>query len=253
LTSAGKIVLAARREKAMREAGLNGKKVKVGSRGQAASSNGVYCAWGFTPSPLALRVVENVLAICRRGPGEGATEAADERRRLVIYACYAGTHSSILAASVHLGIVDNGTPICDLPYFDRRRTAEIGVPVFMGKDCSGAEVYALGTGWLSAPLERAVCDLIELSCPNVSVCICSVRGLLDFRARVGGFASRRCSLVFPGRNLIAGSLIRKVPQMRRAARHCLDLAAKWKDNEGQFKGEVIWFDGSKARGIGPPS
>lgn len=248
MTLPGTIVLAKRREDAMRAAGLEGAEVLVGSRGQAAKGKSASCAWGFTPSPLAMKVVENVLELCSRGSEPGC----HGRRRLMIYACYAGTHSSALAASLHLGIVDSGCDISELPYFDRRLSHEIGVPAFVGRDNEGTDVYALGTGWLSAPLERAVSDLVEIHFPGVCVCICSVRGFLDFPARVGGFASRRLGLVHLGRALIAESLARKLPEMRRMVRRCLDLSAKWKDNEGQSMGEVIWFDGSKARGSGPP-
>ena len=78
----------------------------------------------------------------------------------------------------------------------------MGVPVFIGVDPFGAHVYALGTGWLSAPLEHAVCDLVELACRDVSLCICAVRGLLDFQARWAG-------------SLRAGA----VPGVSRAASH----------------------------------
>lgn len=272
MTFPGRIVLAKRREEAIRAAGLSAREAAVGSRGQAAVGLGngaglssetaagfgkqaaancagpsapdsrVFCAWGFTPSPLAMRVAQNVLDVCSTSSG----------RRVIIYVCYAGTHSSVLAACLHLGLVNKGCPVCDLPYFDRRLSADIGVPALVGRDVSGTDVYALGTGWLSAALERAVCDLVELACPDVFACMCAVRGFLDFPARIGGFASRRCALVMPGRALIAASLSRRLPEMGCAVRRCLDLSAKWKDNEGQSKGEVIWFDGSKAGRLGPP-
>ncbi|HHX27391.1 MAG: DUF3189 family protein [Bacillota bacterium] len=238
--------MAKTREKAMQEAGLDeaDPAVALGPRGLSAGKGNTFCLWGVVPSPLAMKVAENVLEICAF-PGQ-------TRRRVVIYACYAGTHSSVLAASIHVGLLDGGCDICELPYFDQRGLTDMGVPVFIGVDPFGAHVYALGTGWLSAPLEHAVCDLVELACRDVSLCICAVRGLLDFQARVGGFTSRRCRLVFPGRHLIASSLRRKVPHMRRAVSCCLDLSSRWKDNEGQSKREVVWLDGSKAGRLGPP-
>ncbi|MGI6663494.1 MAG: DUF3189 family protein [Bacillota bacterium] len=244
-----KVVIAKTKELAMREAGLKetDPKVSLGSRGLAAGNGRSFCAWGVVPSPLAIRVVENVLGICEGGPA-----SQGERRRVVIYACYAGTHSSVLAASIHIGLLNEGCDICDLPFFDRRKLPDIGVPALIGKDRYGTEVYALGTGWVSHPLEQAVCDLVELIYPNVCLCICAVRGFLDLQARVGGFASRRFCLTFPGRQLIASSLRRKVPHLRRAVDDCLDLSFRWKDNEGQSKREVIWLDGSKAGRVGSP-
>ena len=84
------------------------------------------------------------------------------RRRLVI--TRATRHSLVLAASVHPGIVDNGTYL--RPALLRpRRTAEIGVPVFMVGLLQPK--YTLGTGGF---LRRwnAACDLIGFSRPNVS-------------------------------------------------------------------------------------
>lgn len=211
--------------------------VREGRNCLAAQVGDAYLLWGVVPSPLAVKVAENVLALY-----EGSESPPDR----VLYSCYAGTHSSVLAASLHLGLLDCQRRVCDLPFFDRRVSAEIGVPALVGVDQHGSEVYAMGTGWLSARLEKPLCDLIEVASPGARACVCSVRGFLDLTARVGGFVSRRCHMVWPGRELIAASLARKIPDMERAVRYCLDLSHRWKDNEGQPKGEVIWVDGAKA-------
>jgi hypothetical protein len=210
-----------------------------GSWHLAAKAGDAYLVWGVVPSPLAMKAAENVLALY-----QGDQEDSPPPR--IFYACYAGTHSSVLAASVHLGLLDGGCPVCDLPLFDRRVSAETGVPALVGVDRHGSEVYVLGTGWLSAALEKSLCDLIEVASPEARACMCSVRGFLDLPARLGGFVSRRCRLVWPGRDLIAASLARRVPDVAKAVRTCLDLSSRWKDNEGQPKGEVVWIDGSKA-------
>lgn len=210
--------------------------MREGHASLAARVGGAYLLWGVVPSPLAVKVAENVLALY-----EGRRDPPNR----VFYACYAGTHSSILAASLHLGLLVNGR-VCDLPFFDRRISADVGVPLLVGTDRHGTEVYAVGTGWLSTRLEKPLCDLIEVSSPRANACICSVRGFLDLPARAGGFVSRRCRLVWPGRTLIASSLARRVPEMRRAVSRCLDLSRRWKDNEGRQKGEVIWIDGAEA-------
>jgi len=207
-----------------------------GSARLSARVRNEYLIWGVTPSPLAVKFAESMLALY---------DGADQPPNRVFYACYAGTHSSILAASLHLGLLKEDCKVCDLPFFDRRISCDIGVPVKVGMDPNGAEVYAVGTGWLSSAIEKPVCDLIEVASPKAKACICSVRGFLDFWARIGGFTSRRCRMIWPGRPLIASSLEKKVPDMELAAKRCLDLTYRWKDNEGQQKGEVIWIDGAK--------
>ncbi|MGE5580318.1 MAG: DUF3189 family protein [Bacillota bacterium] len=239
---------------------------REGRSGFAARIGRAYLLWGVVPSPLAVKVAENVLSLYEGDGGRGAAHegaahegAADGGAanggavnggavappNRIFYACYAGTHSSVLAASLHLGRVKDGDDLCDLPFFDRRESKDIGVPVRIGIDAYGSEVYAMGTGWLSARVEKPLCDLIEVASPNAKACICSVRGFLDVPARCGGFASRRCRMVWPGRQIIAASLGRRIPDMQEAVRRCLDLSRRWKDNEGQQKGEVVWINGAE--------
>jgi len=224
----------------------------LGTRNYAAKAGDIFAAWGLIPSPLSQRAVEWFLRLYR-----------DEtyRSRRIFYCCYAGTHTSVVACALHLGMLkvtklgDGKRPseisgeISQLPYFDRRTTDEIGVPIFMGKDVYGSEVYAMGTGWLYHTLETVLCDIIEVANPKASACFCNVRSFLDFSAKIGGFLSRRFSVVSPGRKLIARSLSKKLPQIQEAVKYCLDLSARWNDNEKQPGGEVIRVDGSKPRRI----
>ena len=177
----------------------------------------------------------------------------------IFYVCYAGTHSSVIASLMHLGMIRpedisaRGPQVLSwMPYFDRRTTADIGVPVLLGRDESGSEVYALGTGWLGRRLELCLCDAVEVACPDARACFCSVRGFLDLPARIGGFLSRRLNLVMPGRSLISRSLSKQARALYRATRYCLDLSSKWKDNENHSEGEVIWIDGSRQGRAGVP-
>lgn len=227
---------------------------REGPYGLAARIGQTYLLWGVVPSPLAVKVAENILSLYDGAAGAEATHAGATHEgaahggappNRIFYACYAGTHSSVLAASLHLGRVKDGDDLCDLSFFDRRESKDIGVPVRVGVDAYGTEIYAMGTGWLSERVERPLCDLIEVASPNAKACICSVRGFLDLPARCGGFASRRCRLVWPGRQIIAAALGRRIPEMQRAVNRCLDLSRRWKDNEGQQKGEVVWINGAE--------
>ncbi|HHY12959.1 MAG TPA: DUF3189 family protein [Firmicutes bacterium] len=232
------------------ERGIRPGDITWGSQGYAGRSGALFLVWGVNPSPLAHRAMTAMLKIYlgKAPPSPG-----------IFYVCYAGTHTSVVASTLHLGSIrlediDACGPaiLSCMPYFDRRTTADIGVPVLLGKDVNGSEVYALGTGWLSRMLELCLCDLVELAYPGARVCFCSVRGVLDFRARLGGFLSRRLNLVSPGRHIICGSLSKKAHVLYEATRYCLDLSSKWKDNENHTEGEVIWIDGSKQGRVGLP-
>lgn len=248
-----KVLIAKSKEALMKASagrGIKPGEIKWGSYGHMGRSGNLLLAWGVPPSPLANRAMTAMLDLYVR---------AHSRKPRIFYVCYGGTHSSVVASMLHLGLlrvddIDAYGPgrLAWLPYFDRRTTGDIGVPVLIGEDASGSEVYALGSGWLGRRLELCLCDLIEVACPEARACLCNVKGVLDFWARVGGFLSRRLRLVQPGRNLVCSSLSNKIQALKGATRYCLDLSSMWNDNGNHSEGEVIWIDGSKQRRTGLP-
>lgn len=70
---------------------------------------------------------------------------------IYIYNCFGGTHSSILAVSYHLGLLDeNREPtkeeILNLPNFNKLVYGNCGEFFHYGSDKDGNEVYAIGRG-----------------------------------------------------------------------------------------------------------
>jgi hypothetical protein len=119
---------------------------REGPYGLAARIGQTYLLWGVVPSPLAVKVAENILSIYDGAAGAEATHAGATHEgaahggappNRIFYACYAGTHSSVLAASLHLGRVKDGDDLCDLPFFDRRESKDIGVPSASGSTPTG--------------------------------------------------------------------------------------------------------------------
>ena len=56
---------------------------------------------------------------------------------IIIYRCYGGTHSSVMAASIHLELLPGdrkpaGKELLALPYFDRQNGADFGKIFYMG-------------------------------------------------------------------------------------------------------------------------
>jgi len=167
----------------------------------------------------------------------------DPHEPRVFYCCYAGTHASVVAGWYHLGFRPSTyESLADLPYFDRRLTGEIGIPVFLGRDSFGADVYALGTGAGAKNLEMSLVFAISQRFPQARVLFFNVRALLDVRSRIGGFLSRRVGMVGPGRCLVARSLYGQLRSVGAVVQASLDLERKWRDNEGQSTGEVLWLD-----------
>lgn len=161
----------------------------------------------------------------------------------IFYCCYAGTHASIVAGWCHLGRqLDSVRTILELPYFDRRLTEEIGFPAFLGRDHLGGYVFALGTGHGGKEVGAHLASEVRLRFPRGRALFFDVRATLDVQSRIGGFLSRRAGIVKPGRYLVARALYRRLGLIRTVVEASLDLERKWRDNEGQSDGEVVWLD-----------
>jgi len=70
---------------------------------------------------------------------------------VIIYNCYGGTHSSILASAVHLkklpsDRVPSKQEILSLEYFNKLTYKDMGRLIFHGTDEEGNRVYTIGRG-----------------------------------------------------------------------------------------------------------
>ena len=66
---------------------------------------------------------------------------------IIIYHCYGGTHSSVMAASLHLGLLPQdkkptGKELLALPYFDQQSGADFG-KIFIWAKMKEAMKYLL--------------------------------------------------------------------------------------------------------------
>ena len=79
----------------------------------------------------------------------------------IIYYCYGGTHSSPIAAALHIGLLPkNKCPtkeeILRLPWFDKVTTAQRGQLFLVGKDRAGNPVYVCGRGREKQGITQAI-------------------------------------------------------------------------------------------------
>ncbi|NMB35813.1 MAG: DUF3189 family protein [Firmicutes bacterium] len=123
----------------------------------------------------------------------------------VVYYCYGGTHSSVTAASLHLGLLaKNRLPtaqeLLSCPYFDRLTARDYGKIFFMGRDSRGCEVYVMGcrdAGLLVETALKEFCRIMQVN--NRPVTLVNTKPCLNILMRVGGFLSRRLNLITLGR------------------------------------------------------
>ena len=125
----------------------------------------------------------------------------------IIYHCYGGSHSSVIAAALHLGLlakdrIPNETELMAIPYFDKTTNADFGSIRFMGKDEYNNEVYVLGKkngGDRYSNLLRGIArilgeeeQLLAINCMN----------RVNMFMKMGGFSSRKMGLVSVGRPVV---------------------------------------------------
>jgi len=124
----------------------------------------------------------------------------------VFYTCYGSAHSSVIAAFIHVGILDkNVVPpykkITFLPHYDRTDDEEIGTPFFIGFDEWGNEIYVIGAKSNKNLLKNFLKDFIHYNGIKEDFIFVDTLQAIGIFARIGGFISRRLGLTFIGRPL----------------------------------------------------
>jgi len=115
----------------------------------------------------------------------------------IIYHCYGGTHSSVLAAARHTGLVMNNksvnSQLFQIPFFDCQDRTNQGYLYFFAKDENGNRVYVIGRRWCHEALSLVLGGAKGEPLPSELLLIntfCCVPWLL----RLAGYLSRRLGL-----------------------------------------------------------
>lgn len=125
---------------------------------------------------------------------------------VIIYNCYGGTHSSILASAIHLKkLPDDRIPtkeeILSLQFFNKLTYKDMGRLIFHGPDDEGNRIYTIGRG-TSKALVPAMRNLAIAICKDKGIdesflfinCSPTVHPLMT----MGGFFSRALHIDFIG-------------------------------------------------------
>ncbi len=122
----------------------------------------------------------------------------------VIYHCYGGSHSSVLAAALHLSLIDKTTlpsldDLLDLPIFDKTSDADFGVIRKVGDDERGHEVYVLGKKNLGDRYTEILEGTADILGVKESLLAVDVITRVNWLMKIGGYSSRKLGLVGLGR------------------------------------------------------
>jgi len=125
----------------------------------------------------------------------------------IFYCCYGSAHSSVVAASIHLGLLPSNrvpTPkeFLVLPHYDKTESFEIGIPFFMGKDEYDSEIFILGMASERRLIKKAMLSFLTHAGINtLDLMIIDTLTSVNLLTKIGGFASRRLGFVTIGRPL----------------------------------------------------
>ncbi|MDO9535774.1 MAG: DUF3189 family protein [Bacillota bacterium] len=123
----------------------------------------------------------------------------------IIYHCYGGTHSSVMAASIHLGILDSRKrpskkELLACPYFDEVDGKDSGRINFVGRDENNNEIYVMGCKGAGKIIDTFVEDLTRIMGNDAyDIVMADTKPCLNIVMKFGGFLSRRLSLLGIGR------------------------------------------------------
>lgn len=134
--------------------------------------------------------------------------AADTPLRIV-YTCYGGTHSSTVAAAIHLGTLPRDkvpTPkqLMATPLFDTVESSDRGRLIRAGTDGRGNEVYVLGRGKESADViyNIIVSAWTLVGNHTVPLELYDTLPCVNVLMRIGGYLSRGAGRVSIGRPIV---------------------------------------------------
>ncbi|EOD00700.1 DUF3189 family protein [Caldisalinibacter kiritimatiensis] len=126
----------------------------------------------------------------------------------IIYHCVGGTHSSAIAAAIHLGILPknekpNKKQILDIPYFDTLTKSYHGKIIFRGTDKNQNKVYTLSRQFAPDLVIPAVKDAWKIAGANCNeLLLVDTMPAVNIWMKIGGFSSRRLNLVSFGRPIV---------------------------------------------------
>jgi len=125
----------------------------------------------------------------------------------IIYHCYGGSHSSVIAAALHLGLlakdrIPNETELMAIPYFDKTTNADFGSIRFMGKDEYNNEVYVLGKKNMGDRYSNLLKGIAKILGEEEQLLAVNCMNRVNMFMKLGGFSSRKMGLVSLGRPVV---------------------------------------------------
>lgn len=125
----------------------------------------------------------------------------------IIYHCFGGAHSSVVAAAIHLGTlkadkIPDGKELMQLNLFDRQTKDGHGQLHFFGYDEKNRQVYSIGCRNAGAAVAAALTSVAGLLGAEGELHFVDTLPCVNLEMRIGGYISRRLGLIKLGRPLV---------------------------------------------------
>lgn len=139
----------------------------------------------------------------------------------IIYHCVGGSHSSVLAAAIHLGLLPEcrkptKKDILTIPFFDTLSKQEQGKILLRGIDGKGNRVFTLSRQFVPRLVLPAIEDAYQLGGGQLSeLILVNTMNPVNWIMKIGGFSSRRLHLVAFGRPIVAYGTVKAYDEIAR--------------------------------------
>ncbi|MBS4023032.1 MAG: DUF3189 family protein [Dethiobacter sp.] len=136
----------------------------------------------------------------------------------IIYHCYGGAHSSIVAAAIHLGKfksdkeIDN-EELMKLTLFDRQSKEAHGQIHFFDFDEEGRQVYSVGCRNAGETVKKTLLEVAKIFDKEKDLHFKDTLHCVNIKMRVGGYISRRLGLVKLGRPIVLNGTRQAYPKL----------------------------------------
>jgi hypothetical protein len=127
---------------------------------------------------------------------------------IIIYHCVGGSHSSAVAAAIHLGqLPTNRIPsseeIENITYFDTAVPKDYGRILHRGDDNKGNRIFTLSRQFVPTIVVPAVEDMWKIAGQDPQqLMMINTMPTVNILMKIGGFSSRRLNLVSFGRPIV---------------------------------------------------
>lgn len=160
-------------------------------------------------------------------------------RKKVIYQCYGGAHSSVVAAAIHTGTLQReDTPAADvflkLPYFDKTKKEDIGALNLFGTVHGQVDIYTMGMGGGKRVLQWALYSFFaDQGISPRDFLLVNTLSQVNLLTRLGGGLSRGLGLVSLGRPLVLLGIQAAYPRFVDLVTEVEEKIQSWYLDEGK--------------------